>query len=674
MASTADYLAKPEDYRQKLAMMLAQSGMDYSPVRSPWQGAARLAQALLGGLELRDIKQGDQQSWAKVADAFGGDQSAPQASPNAQKLAQALSPETTQTATPQPSAAPMQFADLFKAKEGQYGLPAGYLGQTARVESNLNPNAQNPNSTAGGLFQFIDKTAKEYGLTNKNDPEASTDAAARLAQNNAAVLKQKLGRDPTPQELYLAHQQGATGAANILGNPGAAVGATVGNPAANLNGGTGINNQQFAQNWATRFNAGAQPPTPNAQPIAQAPQGQPQSQQQLPANIGGQQQSDAKRAALLNLIRDPNVPESFKSMALQQLNPQYGFQKLDNGTILRTDPRSGTVQPIYDAPVKPELKDAGTDPITGAKSYQVFDPKTQTLKPVGPGGTQTTASPQGGMLAPGVTEVNHSLNGDDYLNQFGPEVKAAVKAYINGDVMPTGNPRLQAIANFSKTIAQKYGLDTGTPVSDSLYSEKRKYRTELGSNSANSAGGQVKAFNQAIEHADVLATTLEQLGNYNLKVPALSSAVNYLREAGSTDQAAIATKARGIGQTLAGEVGKLFSGSAGGGVHERELTRDRFNTVKSGPELAGALEATIETMRGGLTALEQRRDQILGPNNNVKFVTPETETKIARIQEAIDRLRSGTANPAQQAVPQSAQPAANPQAVEAEMRRRGLLQ
>ena len=47
--------------------------------------------------------------------------------------------------------------------------------------------------------------------------------------------------------------------------------------------------------------------------------------------------------------------------------------------------------------------------------------------------------------------------------QFGPEVKAAVKAYMNGDVMPTGNPRLTWLANFAKTVAQKYGQETPMP-------------------------------------------------------------------------------------------------------------------------------------------------------------------------------------------------------------------
>ena len=296
-----------------------------------------------------------------------------------------------------------------------------------------------------------------------------------------------------------------------------------------------------------------------------------------------------------------------------------------------------------------KLVKTGSNPITGDQ-YMMQGPGGQ-LRPLdsftrgggeGQGGSAAGVPGSSGMLAPGVKQYDPSLSGEDYLAQFSPEVQAAVKAYMKGDVMPTGNPRLQGIANAAKTIAQKYGQDIGQPASDALFAERRKYRTELGSNSATTAGGQAKAFVQGIEHADALATKLEGLKNWNgLGVPFLAAGANAIRQGLSNNQAGLADEAKAIGQTLAGEVGKLFSGSAGGGVHERQMTRDRFSTISSGPQLAGALEGTIETMEGGLKALESRRDQVLGPENDVKFVTKETEDKIAHIREVIARLKSG---------------------------------
>lgn len=148
----------------------------------------------------------------------------------------------------------MNYAELFAQAEQKYGLPSGYLLRVAQIESGLNPNAKNPNSTAAGLFQFVDQTAADYGLSDKMDPYASTDAAARLARDNAAILTKALGRPPTAAELYLAHQQGGGGAAELLTNPDKIVGGAE----IDLNGGSsGQTAGEFANQWIAKFNGGS---------------------------------------------------------------------------------------------------------------------------------------------------------------------------------------------------------------------------------------------------------------------------------------------------------------------------------------------------------------------------------------------------------------------------------
>jgi hypothetical protein len=61
-----------------LAYAMLQQGMDTSPVQSPWQGAARLAQALMGGLEIR---QADQEQRAATAEAPAVSTGAPSTPP-----------------------------------------------------------------------------------------------------------------------------------------------------------------------------------------------------------------------------------------------------------------------------------------------------------------------------------------------------------------------------------------------------------------------------------------------------------------------------------------------------------------------------------------------------------------------------------------------------------------
>jgi hypothetical protein len=146
----------------------------------------------------------------------------------------------------------------FDAYERKYDLPAGYLKRTAEIESSMNPNAKNPRSSAGGLFQFINATARDYGLVDRYDPHQATDAAARLARDNNNRLKGVLGRDATAAELYLAHQQGGGGAAKILRDPNARATSVVGSKAVTLNGGnTGMSAGQFANIWLSKFNKGA---------------------------------------------------------------------------------------------------------------------------------------------------------------------------------------------------------------------------------------------------------------------------------------------------------------------------------------------------------------------------------------------------------------------------------
>lgn len=278
----------------------------------------------------------------------------------------------------------------------------------------------------------------------------------------------------------------------------------------------------------------------------------------------------------------------------------------------------------------------------------VFDPAVGKYRhadgtPYGEsGGTGGAGGASVQLLAPGV-KYDPTLTGDAHVDQFSPEVKAAIKSYIAGDTMPSGNPRMKSIADFAKTQAQRWGAETGNPVSDALYSQRRTYRQQLGSNSPNSAGGQAKSFNQGISHMSELAETLQALKNKDpIGVPKVAEYANRARQWFDTEQAAVADKARSIGQTVAGEVGKLFSGSAGGGVHERELTRDRFDTVKSPKQLAAALEATLAMMHGGLTALESRRDEVLGPGNDVNFTSKETKANITKIEDIISQLKGKT--------------------------------
>ena len=151
----------------------------------------------------------------------------------------------------------------------RHGVPVAALIRTGEIESGLNPKARNPRSSAGGLFGFIDATAAQYGLHDRFDATAAADAAARLMRDDAAYLRRKLGRDPTNGELYLAHQQGAGGAAGLLGNPNASAAVIVGAEAVKLNGGRlDMTAREFARMWTSKF--GDQTVGPGLGPVYRA--------------------------------------------------------------------------------------------------------------------------------------------------------------------------------------------------------------------------------------------------------------------------------------------------------------------------------------------------------------------------------------------------------------------
>lgn len=146
--------------------------------------------------------------------------------------------------------------NAIAAAANKYGVNAEALRVIAQIESRGNPNAKNPRSSAGGLFQQIDSNARQYGVSNRFDPNQSADGAARFMRDNANVLRQVLGREPTTGELYLAHQQGPGGASKLLANPRAKATDIVGNAAVKLNGGhPDMTAQQFADLWIRKANS-----------------------------------------------------------------------------------------------------------------------------------------------------------------------------------------------------------------------------------------------------------------------------------------------------------------------------------------------------------------------------------------------------------------------------------
>jgi len=138
---------------------------------------------------------------------------------------------------------------LQKASEAT-GVDFNYLLGTAMRESALKPGAKSANSSATGLFQFIEQTwyglikshGAKYGLSSyanaiekgadgryhasaddrkailnlRSDPQISALMAGEYTKETQSAMQGKLGRAPSNGELYAAHLLGPGQACKLI--------------------------------------------------------------------------------------------------------------------------------------------------------------------------------------------------------------------------------------------------------------------------------------------------------------------------------------------------------------------------------------------------------------------------------------------------------------------------
>jgi len=173
--------------------------------------------------------------------------------------------EAKPSAAPTPTGKGKRFSQdvesVIATVSQKNGIPLDYLRAVAEIESSGNPSASRGPKSAKGLFQFVPKTAKLYGIKGKElDLQANTEAAGRLTIDNMKALQglRKDGIDVSDPKnhylLYLAHQQGAGGAIEIIkaAKSGGKVSAEVRSNIDN-NGGKGKSPQQFLDSWKAKY-------------------------------------------------------------------------------------------------------------------------------------------------------------------------------------------------------------------------------------------------------------------------------------------------------------------------------------------------------------------------------------------------------------------------------------
>lgn len=145
-----------------------------------------------------------------------------------------------------------QVEAALKKAAASTGVDFDFLMRTAKRESGFNAGARAGTSSAAGLFQFVEQTwlstlkrhgashgyaryadliqqtgdgrysvlggqdARQAVLDLRFDPHAASVMAADLANDHAAYLRGRVGREPTGGELYAAHFLGPQGSAKLI--------------------------------------------------------------------------------------------------------------------------------------------------------------------------------------------------------------------------------------------------------------------------------------------------------------------------------------------------------------------------------------------------------------------------------------------------------------------------
>jgi hypothetical protein len=293
---------------------------------------------------------------------------------------------------------------------------------------------------------------------------------------------------------------------------------------------------------------------------------------------------------------------------------------------------------------KPSFTQIGED-MYGNKQFGFVHPATGKVVPIGGGTPEAGGAPAVGLPIGG---INHSLKGEDYLAQFPPEMQDAIKNYIEGKSLPTGNPR----SNFAHTIkmsAQKYGEDIGMPVNDVTFMNRRKMRTDLSSSLPKSMGGVISngkgAFSHLADLSDEFVTLTNARGRDALFAGDIGSAAN---SASNVIAPSSVTKVADNALKYGREAAKFYAATGGGAgerMHALKITAARTSTAN---EQAAFLETEKKMM---IERLQQKEAQIrdtLGQAylDQNPVMTKELQHTVTKIDTNIARLRQQTPKPA----------------------------
>jgi hypothetical protein len=306
--------------------------------------------------------------------------------------------------------------------------------------------------------------------------------------------------------------------------------------------------------------------------------------------------------------------------------------------------------------VAPKFVETGTDPFSGQKNFGIErggpHPSITAAPIQAPGGGPAQGTTTDQMFNTIEQGKAAGLPMDKLLETVPNSVRGVVKAVIESKSIPSNLPPRGPSRDMVMRLAHAIDPD----FDESVMPQRQAFARGMGQTSPSSNGGQKILLNTALQHGAELAEALDELHNTSGPLPEwlpgsgpVANVMNRLKNTGAS-QGGTVKRVNETAARASGEVGKLYSGSAGGGETERLNTARDFSQTNTPMESAGALEAFRNLIFGKMNALQTARDQVYGAQgeNIYPILDPKTKEALDKIDKTIAKLRGG----GQQAAPQ----------------------
>lgn len=636
------FVGNDTDPKTRIALSMIQQGMDASPIRSWTQGASRVASSLLGAMMLKDQQ-------AQQKDAMSGYVNF-MLTPNNNSTAAmpSTTPAPAQSAIPPDAMNGTQMANTPAPLSG--GILASNEPRGFRNNNPLNIEAgsftQNQPGMTGSDGRFAQFGSMGDGITAA-DNLLQTYAQKGINTISGIVSRWAPQTDNNPTPAYAATVAKSVGvdpnAPLDMSNPG--VRQKIIGAMAQFENGKALP--------AMAFNGQASPPNPlaNAQPILQPQGGQPApsmgfqpppagpqpnvtnvpvQQAQIPPQGQPQPQAQGKpilaqpqainptvpdnvRQAIISAVSssDPNARAMGMAMLQKYSQPhQYGFQTLPDGTIVRTDPQSGGVQPVYQSNKPTFVPNASHDQF-GNPLGGFVDATKGTVQLIGPNGKPIDSTQDQS------TQGNALPTGEDFLKTQPKPVADQVKALAEGRMaFPAGFALKSPYWQHMIQMVSQYD-----PQFDAVnYNARAKTRADF---TSGKSAQSINALNTVIGHMQTLSDAADKLDN--TPYPAWNSVTNTL--ASATGDPRIkqfdATK-----KAVIDELTRVYRGT-GGSEGDIKMWGDQISAANSPQQLHGVIGQIGDLLDSKLQALGAQYKQGMGTTEMpIQLVTPHAASAL----------------------------------------------